>query len=396
MKRTAKFVCVSTENNNKYYTVYEQDDGSVKVEYGRVGMPSVSKKDYPIGSFEKICKQRIAHGYTDQTHLFAVSEPKKEVATISNKYVKTLIDTLLRFANKSISENYLVTSASVTRKQIDAAQVQLDALVTSIDKKIKIDDFNQMLTDLFRIIPRKMKKVQEFLAEEKTKYAEILDREQSILDTMAGQVQDDEPISAEEQAKQVDILTQLGLIVDVVEDKEIDLIRKLMGENKNQFANAHKVVNQHTTREYEKSLKEFQNPKLFWHGSRNENWFNIMKTGLLIRPSNAILTGSMFGNACYFADKCRKSIGYTSIHNSYWARGSANQAFLALYDVNLGKPMHLKHHEGWMSSLTWDKLRQKGDYHSVFAEGGADLRNNEFMVYKTNQCTIKYLVEITG
>jgi len=31
----------------------------------------------------------------------------------------------------------------------------------------------------------------------------------------------------------------------------------------------------------------------------------------------------------------------------------------------------------------------------VFAKGGADLRNDEYIVYENNRCTIKYLIELT-
>ena len=40
-----------------------------------------------------------------------------------------------------------------------------------------------------------------------------------------------------------------------------------------------------------------------------------------------------------------------------------------------------------------DKLRQHGDYDSLFAEGGIDLKNNEYIVYNEAQCTPRYLVE---
>jgi hypothetical protein len=45
--------------------------------------------------------------------------------------------------------------------------------------------------------------------------------------------------------------------------------------------------------------------RLYWHGSRNENWFNIMQTGLLIRPSGAVHTGSMFGDGIYLLIRLR-------------------------------------------------------------------------------------------
>ena len=40
------------------------------------------------------------------------------------------------------------------------------------------------------------------------------------------------------------------------------------------------------------------------------------------------------------------------------------------------------------------KLKAKGDYDSLFAKGGVDLKNNEYIVYNDNQCTIKYIIEL--
>jgi poly [ADP-ribose] polymerase len=45
-----------------------------------------------------------------------------------------------------------------------------------------------------------------------------------------------------------------------------------------------------------------------------------MQTGLLIRPSGAVHTGSMFGDGIYFADKAQKSIGYSSLSGSHWTK----------------------------------------------------------------------------
>ena len=36
----------------------------------------------------------------------------------------------------------------------------------------------------------------------------------------------------------------------------------------------------------------------------------------------------------------------------------------------------------------------KDGYDSVYAQGGADLRNDEFIIYEAEKCTVKYLVEI--
>jgi poly [ADP-ribose] polymerase len=120
-----------------------------------------------------------------------------------------------------------------------------------------------------------------------------------------------------------------------------------------------------------------------------------MTTGLLIRPSNAVHSGSMFGDGIYFADKFQKSFGYTSGRGSYYAGGSSNEAILALYDVHVGEQKHIKHHDSSCYSLS-AKVLAKDGFDSVFAHGGADLRNNEYIVYQSPQSTIKYLVIVNA
>lgn len=51
---------------------------------------------------------------------------------------------------------------------------------------------------------------------------------------------------------------------------------------------------------------------MLWHGTKNENLMSILLKGLKIKPPNARHTGSMFGEAIYFADKLTKSLNYSS------------------------------------------------------------------------------------
>ena len=105
--------------------------------------------------------------------------------------------------------------------------------------------------------------------------------------------------------------------------------------------------------------------------------------------------GKMFGYGLYFADKCQKSLNYTSFRGSYWARGNSNKAFLALYDVHVGNQLKVKKHESWCCSLSKTNLKKRGEkYDSIYAQGGVDLINNEYIVYDSAQSTIRYLVEI--
>ena len=102
----------------------------------------------------------------------------------------------------------------------------------------------------------------------------------------------------------------------------------------------------------------------------------------------------MFGHGLYFADRAKKSLGYTSLRGSYWARGCDSRGFLCLYDVHIGNQYKIKKHDICCYDLNYDKLRELGNYDSVFAEKGYDLVNNEYIVYKEEQSTIRFILQI--
>jgi len=170
----------------------------------------------------------------------------------------------------------------------------------------------------------------------------------------------------------------------------------LMGDNKKQFVRAYVVTNLKTQKTFDNYLSTVKNKTidLLFHGSRNENWWSILNSGLLLRPSNAIINGKMFGTGIYAARLCRKSIGYTSLSGARWTNGGEKRAFLALNVLHVGKQLKIQKHESWCYDLNYNNLKKKGDYDSLWAIGGADLINDEFIVYTEPQCTIKYLVEI--
>jgi poly [ADP-ribose] polymerase len=425
--RYAKLIHVSvdngmTDNSNKVYIMEELSDGRIKCEYGRVGknMTTVYKSSH---EWDKIVREKTSNkkGYTDVTDLLAepvVDDSKpvnNKVDSIKDDIVRKLVDELMSFANKSIQRNYKVTQEAVSEQQVNAAQEVINAisslLVLGVDKK----HVNDMLLKLYTIIPRRMDNVKSHLIGDVNSDTDlenaqrIIGSEQSALDTMAGQVElikqqkeaakkasEAETNGVEEEVEEVTILDQMGLSIEVENDTEtLDLIKKLMGPNVNQMKKVYKVVNNKTQAKFDKNLEKasVKKKRLYWHGSRNENWFNILQTGLLIRPSGAVHTGSMFGDGIYFADKAQKSIGYSSLRGSYWAHGGDNKAFLALFDVHLGNQKEILHHDSSCYKLS-DSVLKKDGYDSVFAKGGADLRNNEFIVYKPEQCTVSHLIEI--
>ena len=338
------------------------------------------------------------------------STAKSDVADIKEKKVKELFDDLMAFANKSIKKNYKVKQEAVTQAMVDAAQEVLDKAIKSIKKNMDVEELNKMLIELYSIIPREMKDVRDYLIKKADTKADIdfikefLSNEQDTLDTMAGQVKllQQQKEATKDNTPDVDhdgdftLLDQMGIIATEEKDpKQIELVKKLMGPNAHQMKRLIKCVNTKTQKTFDANLKKAKNKgrKLYWHGSRNENWFNIIQTGLMIRPSGAIHTGSMFGDGIYFANKAQKSIGYSSLRGSYWTGGGANKGYLALFDVHTGEQKHITHHNSSCYSLS-KKVMEKEGFDSVYAHGGADLRNDEFIIYDGAQCTIAYIVEI--
>lgn len=125
-----------------------------------------------------------------------------------------------------------------------------------------------------------------------------------------------------------------------------------------------------------------------FHGTRTQNITGILKKGMLIRPSGVVITGAMYGNAIYWG-KSTKSINYTNIKSSYWAGGTDDRAFLFIGDCVLGSQLVANgSHQYSAKSIAPN--------HSVWARGGrSGVINDEFMLYRTDQHNIRYLLEFS-
>lgn len=409
MGKIAKLILVSDLNNNKFYNMTEDSSGATfTAEWGRVDVTSTNKT-YSITRWNNIYNSKLKKGYKDKTGIFTVENLDQNTLSknglpfeVSDSTIKSLIVLLQDYANDNVTRNYRVSAGSVTEAQLDEAQEAVDLL--SLKSNPDIIDLNEILLRLYETLPRKMGNVKDHLFGDIKGYSLsdlsfLIQKEQDLLDTMRGQAKV-ATIKKDVSKEKLQSLTEAtGLTLFPVDTGDIKIIKSNLGRNASQFKRAFKVSNVHTQTPFDVFVKNHKKPniKLFWHGSRNENWWSIMNTGLKIRPTNAVITGKMFGSAIYLSNVAQKSINYTSLQGSYWAGGSSDSAFLALYDISLGKPWNI-FSEGtrWRSSfsdLTFKKVRDAG-YDSVFAEGGADLLNNEYMVYQESQLTIKYLVEI--
>ena len=395
------------DDDNKFYTMTDNEDGTFTVEYGRIGENYSDYYTYPIQEWAKKYKEKLRKGYKDVTYMYEVKQEEKEsgLVPIEQPGIAQLVQDLQRFSQQSVTDNYTINAQNVTLTQLDEAQLLVDEisrLTALMDHKMlnprrEIDD---LLLKLFTVIPRKMNTVEDYLTEPLNDNQSVRQRiaeEQATLDVMRGEVLTHKN-TMDHQHQHLTLLDAMGIKIETAELSDILAIRQLMGNKyfEDYFQKAYKVTNLKTQANFDTKVEGARNRRteLLWHGSRNENWWSILKTGLVLRPANAVITGKMFGYGLYFADKVKKSMGYSSLYGSFWTSGESNKAYLAIYEVHLGNCLRRKSHEYWMYELTEDLLKERGNYDSLFARGGADLLNNEYIVYNEVQCTVKYLVEI--
>lgn len=388
-------------NNNKYYKMMEQTDGTFKAEYGRVGCAKPAIEVYPMSKWDSKLKEKLGprKKYEDKTELFA--EVKQTLSSggvvATDTEVANFIIMLQGFAQAQTAQTYLVQATSVTQRQIDAAQKLIDDLSERVKlhgtQAFNVSEFNFVLKDLYQVIPRKMKNVADHMISahtSKKQLQELLDNEQSNLDSMAGQVSQN--TATQDAPQQSTLLESLGLKLAPVTDKKIlDLVKKKAQNHGSKVRRVFAVVNEHTQKLFDDQLGKAANKttEIFWHGSRRANWWSILQKGLLIRPSTAVYTGSMFGDGIYFASECDKSMGYTDGHR--WTGGSRNgHVYMALYEVHIGKQYITDSSD---SSLNYRKIQSKGGYDSTWGKAGRYLMRHEYIIYQPSQCTIKYIVE---
>lgn len=400
MEHTPKYlVMVTANNNNKYYKMTPKGD-RFDVEYGRVG-GGKQTASYSISLWNKKYNEKIAKGYVDRTdlvkELIVKEKPKTNdgYKSIENRAIAEIVERLQAMAKKAVAENYTISSSKVTMAMVDEAQKVLASLLNCS----QVDEFNKTLLELYGVIPRKMSNVASYMAVKKEEFGKIIEREQDLLDVMKGQVYIPPKVDAAASTVndgQETILEAKGLVFEEATAEDVIKIKSCLGSCADKFHRAWRVTNLNTQKKFDEYVNDGNvATKLLWHGSRNENWWSIIGTGLILRPTNAVITGKMFGYGIYFATKARKSLGYTSLSGSYWARGTSSSAFMGLYEVAYGKPYDVHSFESRFHNFNYDELQKAcPGANCLHAHEGTMLRNDEIIVYKECQTTIKFLVEL--
>lgn len=393
-------------NHNKFYEIIENDDSSIDVNYGRVGQ-KVNQHHYSSWekSFWELKNQKLYKGYTDVTLLHTENKPSKKLseyddfAKIDDKRVDKFLKLMFERQQALVQNNY-TRPTDANQKMIDKAKTLINDLdVCYRDPNYAVWEFNGILKELFNTIPRKMGNVYDFIAHSKDDFEKIIEREETLLDALEVTLQSRQAESDNHKPTKPQTIAEAnGIKVASVTFKEEDeVIRKLKDKNgsEKRFLRTIKIENDKTKQAFDDFVAKNNGIKreLLWHGSPNKNWWSIAVNGLDLKHSR----NGMFGVGLYFAPKSGKSAGYMST-GSYWRGGNDNSGYLALFDVAVGKSYMPTATNSWSPSEALRKLKDKGNYDCVWAKegnnGGFHLYNDEVIVYRNEQQTIKYLVEI--
>lgn len=388
----AKLVCVTGENNNKWYSMnWDGTSSNFNVEYGRIES-TVQTGSYPISLWDTKYREKIKKGYKDLTHTVVTEVKDQPVATeevvkeIEEKKVNIFLTLMKKYTDGLVANTYKVKAKDVTQVQIDEAQKYLNELM-EIDKK-DVTLVNSKLLELYMVIPRYMGKVQHHLLPN-INLDKVLIQEQDNLDAMSSQVSLLKP--KEEKKKKKAGKTLLDILgIEMKEQKEIPkeikYITEQISKTGRKIEDIFKVEKESQSNIFDTWVNKCpkKDTRFLIHGTRTSSVIPILEQGLKIRPSgNYQFSGSVYGSGLYFSETASKSLNYT---------GNTSDKILFVFEVHVGNSFV---YDGWFKGnsfpLDYKNLSERG-YHSTFVKAGGGLLNTEIITYTENQNRLKYII----
>lgn len=397
-ERYVKLIMVTGENNNKYYEMIHDGGSTFTVNYGRVEHTKVTCQK-GIYEWDTLYRSKVKKGYKDVTDIITTKEDKKDnkkskkkeaakIAEVKELQVAAFLKAMKAYTDGLVASTYSVKCDAVTQVQIDTAQKLINELVL-LDPKKQETVVNTKLLELYTIIPRFMRKVNDYLLPS-IDFSKTMVQEQDNLDAMASQVKmyADKPEEEEEVVtpKEQTLLDLMGVKMEEVKNPaELQYLLKQVthGVRIESVFKVEKNAETETFQEWLKKQKD-QSTRYLIHGTRCTSVIPILEQGLKIRPKgNFQFSGKAYGDGNYFSEVVQKSLGYT---------GYSADKILLVYEVHTGKPFV---YEGWYRGnqfqLCYEELNKRG-FDSTHVKAGSGLLNSEIIAYKEEQCHIKYII----
>lgn len=426
-------------NNNKFWIGELYDDDSVVCRWGRVGdtgqsksFPSGGKKflDSKVRSKKKsgrngeiayreieiidgaeaTIKNTNSNKHIGGNNLATLA--KKQIRSSSkNQEVLSLIDFLTKqnihnitsFSGGNITYNYdtglfQTPMGLVSQSTIDEARAVLNGISDCVVSQDYGDNLMRLHRDYCMLIPqdigRRRIELDSFWdgINKVQAQSQVLDGLQASLVTAS--------TTPKTKGQKVDTVEEqiFNTELDVVTNTKVRdrIINNYLNMRSHQHNCYHYrpiqiwSVHIHSMRDaYKKHGAGMENIIEGYHGTGSENILSLLKTGFLVRPpSNAAISGKMFGNGtytapCHIKGSSTKSTNYAV---GYWGGKSSQRTFNFVCDVAMGK-YHTPRGPYGGPPAGYDSCWAKGNQSGVL--------NDETVVYKESQIDIKYLIELT-
>lgn len=428
MHNDVKLIMVTANNNNKFYNMHDNGDGTLTSTWGRVGT-SGTETIKPIKDWDKIYREKQKKGYVDVSENTAVT---KGYAPESDPDIEKLLTHLLNISRQYVSERTDIghlTESAIAENQAainELANLQLNfggienfkaycknskRMDTSTTRAKYNEEvrakFNEILLRIWTISPRKISDVRSALLrtdciDNPDRMQKYVDEEQSILDNIILQSK------ATNNADGSNTISQaLGFRIEKASADEfkyvVDKYKKEADKGSNfKVKNVYKIYNDPRDNMFNEYLESHnlenseKHVKMYYHGTGPENVISIMANGLVIRPANAAYCGSAFGDGIYSAPSPNKSWNYTRYD------GSRKSRWMLINAVVYGIPFNCEHNDDKIDggikiyNLNTENFNKIGKYNCVHAHasGSSYIRRDEVIVYNNSQVTCRFLVEL--
>lgn len=368
-----KLLQVTAENNNKFYEMRQTSDTEFVATYGRVGNSGVDET-YPMTKWDKKYREKLKKGYQDITNLIA-NENRVDASLTNDEKLNTILRYLINVSRVSFGQTYQ-KGLDITATQVKVAQ----DILNKIPKAATLDEARALYLELFTTIPRQMSDVRFYLPKS---------LEQAITDVVSEQAKLDNASiqhSLTSNNDEENLLDKLGVEMQTWQVSE-DII-PLLGNNVDKVKSVIKLHKPSTAEALESYVASSVNNKriLAWHGTAEQNVLSICALSLQVRPTS-IANGSMLGVAAYISDDFEKSYNYI--------RG--DRKFMFIFEAHVGNEL-VADTPNKIRQYTLEELVKLG-YDSVYAPKGvntgwANLKNSERTIYRSEQLTPRYLLEV--
>lgn len=424
MNKEAKYILSNVSSNNNKFWYITLEGTTINVHNGRVGdagqhqrPKSFTDTEAAETFFDKKCLEKEKKGYkklqvinsNNSTTTKKLNEKsltsvaKSQINTgcaITSKLITyfTKVNTHTILSNTTIqydtaSGTFSTPCGIITSEAITDARTILASISTYVERKrFASSKYADLLNDYLMLVPQKT--------------GRKLDPEKLYPDLIAVQQQNDILDSLEASITSISNTIKSPIPGNPIEEKIFDVRIEVLKDDKEksriikkckdtmQSIHASSALSPKRvftisitgmSKDFEEGSKVGNIQELF-HGTKSANCLSILKSGLVIPPTNSShVTGRMFGNGLYFASSCSKSLNYSY---GYWGGKYDKNCFMFLADVAMGKSYTPKSYTERLPKSGYDSTHAKARVSGV--------QNDELIVYRTDRCNLKYLIEFTG